>query len=341
MKHITIKDIAKKLNVSVSTVSRAFNDTFDVSKKTRDRVLKVAKEMGYYPNPIAKRLHQQKSFQIGIVVPEFINDFFPQVIMGIQKVVQQAGYQLLIMQSNECYETEIANVKKLEENMVDGLIISLSQETKNIDYYNQLYDKGIPMVFFNRVNDTINAPKVVFNDFKWAYFAVEHLIKQGCKNIVHLAGYKHLSLSKERVKGYEKAMNKFHLNFGKQHIIETGFTREEGEKAMQHLLKQGLQPDGIFAANDPVALGSMKALKQAGIKVPKEVKIIGFSEALWTDMVEPALSSVSQPAKVIGEESAILLLKQLKGAPMKKTMISLDGHLVVRASSMKDGLLGD
>ncbi|MBT28486.1 MAG: LacI family transcriptional regulator [Thalassobius sp.] len=335
MKHITIKDIARELNVSVSTVSRAMNDTFDISAKTRDKVLKTAKEMGYHPNPVAKRLHQQKTFQVGVVIPEFINDFFPQIIMGMQNVLQAEGYQLLIMQSNECFETEMENVLKLEENMVDGLLISLSRETQNIDYYNKLYEKGMPMVFFNRVNEMIKAPKVIFNDFKWSYFAVEHLIKQGCKNIIHLAGYKHLSLSRERIRGYEKAMNKFHLPYDDDCIIETGFMIDEGEIVMKRLLDKGICPDGIFATNDPTAIGAIKALKSAGKRIPEDVCIIGFSEAMWSEVVDPPLSSVSQPTNLIGYHAAHLLLEQLNEKQTEDNTIKLDGKLVVRTSSQR------
>jgi len=185
MKHITIKDVAKRLNCSVSTISRAFNDKYDIRKETRDRILSTAKEMGYSPNPIAKSLLKQCSNQIGVVVPEFINAFFPEVIIGIQEVFIKKGYQVLIMQSGESHITELENVKTLENNMVDGMIISLSLETKNVDYYKDLIKQGFPLVFFNRVSNELETSKVLIDDYKWAFFATEHLIYQGYKKIFH------------------------------------------------------------------------------------------------------------------------------------------------------------
>ena len=174
MNYITIKDVAKKLNVSVSTISRAFNDKYDIKKETKELILTTAKEMGYRPNPMAKKLIQKRSFNIGIVVPEFINGFFPEVIIGAQEIFFKKGYQVLIAQSNECFETELKNVETLENNMVDGLLLSISCETKNTEYYQKLIKSGLPIVLFNRVNKNLNASKVLFNDYKWAFFATEH-----------------------------------------------------------------------------------------------------------------------------------------------------------------------
>ena len=208
MKYITIKDVAKKLNVSISTISRAFNNKADINIGTKELILKTAKQMGYRPNPIAKKLIQRKSFNIGIVVPEFIHSFFPEVIIGAQEILFEKGYQVLITQSNECFETELKNIKSLEDSMVDGLIVSLSCETKNIDYFKTLIRSGFPIVFFNRVNNDLNASKVVFNDYKWAFFATEHLIFQGYKKIFHLKGNDNLKLSNERSRGFIDAHKK-------------------------------------------------------------------------------------------------------------------------------------
>ena len=336
MKHTTIKDIARKLNISVSTVSRAFNDKYDIRKETRDRILKTANDMGYRPNPIAKKLIQQKTYNIGVVVPEFINSFFPEVIIGMQDILLKEGYQVLIMQSNESHLTELQNVKTLEDNMVDGLIISLSRETKNDDYYIKMLESGYPMVFFNRVNDDIPASKVVFDDYKWSYFATEHLIKQGCKKIFHLAGFKHLSLAKNRIKGYKKAMDKFNLPYTEDYIIETGFFIKEGETQMQKLLDKGDVPDGIFATNDPTAIGAMKILKKAGLKIPEDIAVVGFSESRLAENVEPPLTSVCQPTFEMGKIAANLLLKQIEANGYARTeTIVLDGELKIRASSMR------
>nr|WKN37231.1 LacI family DNA-binding transcriptional regulator [Tunicatimonas sp. TK19036] len=335
MKHVTIKDVARQLNVSISTVSRAFNDKYDIRKDTRERILKVAREMGYRPNPIARKLIQQKTFNIGVVVPEFVNSYFPEVIIGIQEVLIEKGYQVLVMQSNECYTTELKNIQTLEDNMVDGMIISLSSEKHNNDYYLQMLEKGYPIVFFNRVDEKIPASRVTFDDYKWAYFATEHLIKQGYQKIFHFSGYQHLSLSQNRIKGFRKAMDKFSIPYTKEHIIETGFFIEEGRQVMERLIAENNLPDAIFANNDPTAIGAMKAMKQAGLRIPEDVALVGFSESKLAEVVEPPLTSVSQPTFEIGKTAANLLLKQINadGFAAAETVV-LNGTLNIRASSL-------
>lgn len=336
MKYITIIDIAKKLNTSVSTVSRAFNNKSDISSKTKELVLKTAKEMRYRQNRMAKNLVQKRSFNIGIVVPEFVNSFFPEVIMGAQEVLFKKGYQVLITQSNECYETELKNVQSLENSMVDGMLISLSSETANIDYYQNLVNSGFPIIFFNRTYKEINASKVLFNDYKWAMFATEHLIRQGYKNIFHLQGIKALTLSRERRRGFVDAHKKHKLTLDKSQVITSGFHMEDGEKIAKQLIENNTIPDAIFAANDQLAIGAMNIFKQYGFKIPKDIAFIGFSESKMGSMVEPPLSSVKQPTFEIGKKAAELLIDQIENksnsAPKK---IVLDGELHIRASSFK------
>ena len=336
MKHITIKDVARRLNVSISTVSRAFNDKYDIRKDTRAEILRVAEEMGYRPNPIARKLIQQKTFNVGVVVPEFVNSYFPEVIIGIQEVLIEKGYQVLVMQSNECYTTELKNIKTLEDNMVDGMIISLSREVHNNDYYLRMLEQGYPVVFFNRVDEAIPASKVVFDDYKWAYFATEHLVKQGYRKIFHLSGYRHLSLSQNRIRGFRKALDKFSVPYSRYHIIETGFFMDEGQAVMEKLIAEDNLPDAIFAANDPTAIGAMKAIKQAGLRIPEDIALVGFSESKMAEVVDPPLTSVSQPTFEIGRTAAELLLRQIAadGFAAPKTVV-LDGKLNVRASSIR------
>ncbi len=336
MKRITIKDVARELNVAVSTVSRAFNDKYDIRKETREMILKRATEMGYHPNPIAKKLIQQKTYNVGVVVPEFVNAYFPEVIIGIQEVLIKKGYQVLVMQSNENPATELENVKTLEDNMVDGLLISLSGESLNNEYYAGMLKKGYPIVFFNRVDEKIPASKVVFDDYKWAYFATEHLIKQGYRKIYHFSGYQHLSLSRNRINGYRKAMEKFNVPFDPHYIIEAGFFMHEGQAVMERLIEKEDVPQAIFAANDPVAIGVIKALKKAGLRIPDDVAVVGFSESKMAEIVDPPLSSVSQPTFEIGKSAAELLMRQIEadGFAPSETLV-LDGKLNIRASSIK------
>lgn len=336
MKYITIKDIAKKLNTSVSTVSRAFNNKSDINPVTKALVLKTAKELGYRPNPIAKKLMQQRSLTIGICVPEFINAFFPEVIIGVQEVLFEKGYQLLIAQSGESYETELKNIKTLEDSMVDGMIVSLSSETQNTDYYKHLIESGFPIVLFNRVNNDLNCSKIVFNDYKWAFFATEHLIKQGYKKIIHLKGNEGLVLTNERLRGFVDAHLKYKIKCDKNQIFATGFTLLEGQIVAQKIIDSGEIPDAIFAANDPVAIGAMQIFKQNGYKIPEDIAFVGFTESRMATIIDPPLTSVSQPAFEIGKEAAMILMEQIE-SPLKfiPRTITLNGELNIRASSLK------
>jgi DNA-binding LacI/PurR family transcriptional regulator len=336
MKHITIKDVARKLNCSVSTISRAFNDKYDIRKETRDNILATAKEMGYSPNPIAKSLLKQCSNQIGVVVPEFINSFFPEVIIGIQEVFLKKGYQVLIMQSGESHITELENVRTLENNMVDGMIVSLSLETKNVDYYKDLIKQGFPLVFFNRVSNELETSKVLIDDYKWAFFATEHLIYQGFKKIFHFSGPDGLMFTQNRKNGYMDAHRKHKIPLNEGSIIETGLMIADGERVMEKLINANNLPDAIFAVNDPTAIGAMKMLKKHGYKIPEDVALVGFTETKLAELIDPPLTSVAQPTKEIGRTAAQLLLEQIeaKGIIVPQTVI-LNGRLNVRESSMK------
>jgi len=336
MKHVTIKDVARKLSCSVSTISRAFNDKYDIRKETRDHILETAKEMGYSPNPMAKSLLKQCSNQIGVVVPEFINAFFPEVIIGIQEVFIKKGYQVLIMQSGESHITELENVKTMENNMVDGMIISLSLETKNVDYYKKLIQQGFPLVFFNRVSNELETSKVLIDDYKWAFFATEHLIYQGYKNIFHFAGPSGLMFTNNRKNGFIDAHRKHKLPFEEASIIETGLMINDGERVMEKLINEKNIPEAIFAVNDPTAIGAMKMLKKYGFKIPADVALVGFTESKLAELIDPPLTSVAQPTKEIGRTAAMLLLEQIetKGIFVPQTVIR-NGRLNVRESSMK------
>ncbi|MDO7135849.1 LacI family DNA-binding transcriptional regulator [Algibacter lectus] len=336
MDYVTIKDVAKRLNLAVSTISRAFNDKYDIKKETKELILKTAAEMGYHPNPMAKKLTQKRSFNIGIVVPEFINGFFPEVIIGAQEILFEKGYQVLITQSNESYESEIKNVKTLVDNMVDGLIISLSSESKNTDYYQTLIDKGFPIVFFNRVNTKLKSSKILFNDYKWALFATEHLITQGYKNIVHLEGLESLTLSKERKRGFIDAHKKYKIELTSNHFIKSGFTIESGKATAEIMIKNNQIPNAIFASCDPPAIGAMMVFKENGYKIPTDIAFVGFTESKLAGLINPPLTSVMQPTHDIGVEAAKMLLDQIENphAYLPQTII-LNGTLNIRESSVK------
>jgi len=336
MYHVTVKDIARRLNVAVSTVSRAFNDKGEIKKETRDLILKTAAEMGYHPNPIAKKLFQQRSFNVGVIIPEFTNSFFPDVITGIQEVLFKEGYQVLIMQSNESAVNELENIKSLENNMVDGIILSITSQTSNVDYLRKLNEQGFPVVMFNRVADEVKASQVVFDDYKWAFFATEHLIYQGYKKIFHFSGPKALSLSRNRMQGFVDALKKHRIPVTPDIVIETGFMMADGERIMQQQIDARNLPEAIFCVNDTTAFGAMKKLKQNGYRIPADVALVGFTENFVDELVEPQLTSVAQPTFDIGRTAARLLLEQIesKGKFTPQTIV-LNGRLNVRESSVK------
>ncbi len=338
MKNVTIKDVAEKLNVSISSVSRAFNDTFDIKKETRNRILKVAREMGYYPNPIAKKLTQKKTFNIGVVVPEFINEYYSEVIRGIQDILVDLGYQVLIMQSDNNPERELKNVKTLVQNMMDGLIICPSVKSKNMDYYLDEINKGYPIVFLNRIEKMFPAKKVLFNNTKWSFFATEHLIYQGYKRIYHLSGSNDLGITKDRIQGFIKAMEKHHFSKDDYKVIETGILSEEAMATVQKLIDNEDLPEAFICVSDFVALSTISVLKQNRIEVPKDIGVIGFTETKMASLVSPKLSSVKQPTYKMGKSAAEMLMKLINNEPILSETIVLDGSLNIRESSLKANL---
>jgi len=334
-KYTTIKDIARSLNVSTATVSRALADRWDVNAETKKMVIEEAKRLNYRPNPIATRLQNKRSKTIGLVVPEFQSAFFPQVIAGIQKVVDEAGFQLLITQSQESNEIEAKNLRLLEDNMVEGILISVTREGENEEYYKQLIESGIPMVFFNRIPVNVEAPKVVIDDYKLAFFATEHLIYNGFKKIYHFQGPVKLSVSKERKRGFVNAMQKHNMEITEKSIVTAGVLSEKGYFAMQKLIVESDLPDAIFCFNDPTALGILKAMKEAGLRCPEDIALVGFSETEIAQLIEPPLTSIKQPTFEIGETAARLLLEQIQSeSKVPCRTESLTAKMNVRKSSI-------
>lgn len=336
MKNLTIKEFSKLINVSISTISRAFNDKYDIHPDTKKMILEKAQELGYSPNPIAQRLIQHQSKMIGVVVPEFVNAFFPKVIMGIQSVMEEAGYQVLIMSSNESAQKELKNVKTLERNLIDGLIISLTKETRDISYFKSLQAKHVPIVQFNRVNQKLETPKIIFDDYTWAFHATEHLIQEGYKNIYHFSGPQNLILSHSRCKGYKEAMAKYGLSF-QDKIVEAGIFMEDGMRMAEQLIAANTLPDAVFCFNDPVAIGAMELFKEKGYRIPDDIAFVGFTESRIAMHMTPALTSVEQPSTLIGETAATTLLKMIetKTVTDDRTIV-LNGILNPRASSKRN-----
>lgn len=334
-KYATIRDIANALNISTATVSRALTDRLDVNPRTKKLVLEEAQRQNYKPNPMALRLRNKRSKTIGLVIPEFRTSFFSNVISGIQKVLRENDYQLIITVSDESSELEEKNLKLLENNMVEGLIMSITREGKNSEYYQRIIDSGTPIVFINRFCSNIVASKVIIDDYKMAFFATEHLIYNKFKNIIHFSGPDNLSVTKKRKQGFLDAMNKHHKEINGNSVITTGVSSDKSYDAMKSLIIKKEIPDAIFCFNDPTAFGALRALKEAGMSCPKDVALVGFSETEVAELIEPPLTSIEQPTFEIGETAAKILLNQIRVTPTPVAeTICLTAILNIRKSSV-------
>lgn len=334
---VTIKDLARELNISVSTVSRALKDFPGISPATKKAVTELADKYNYRPNAIALSLRNQKTNVIGIVIPETVHFFFSTVISGIEDEAMKDGYNVMICQSNESFEREADCIDSLMSARVDGLMVAISRETKDLAHLQKVVDEGTPMVFFDRLVEGMNAPSVIIDDYQGAYDAVEHLIEQNCKHIVHLAGPDNLIIGRKRMEGYISALEDHKMPVDQHNIIECrNGTLEEAEQAITLVLESKKTIDGIFANNDMAALGALRAVKKAGLNCPHDIAIIGFSDWQFSSMIEPSLSSVSQPGYEIGREAARLILDEINSKEKPSGQVSiLDTKVVVRESSLR------
>ncbi len=335
---VTIKDIAKELNISCSTVSRALKDFPGISPTTRKAVVELADKYNYRPNAIALSLRNQKTNVIGVVIPETVHFFFSTVISGIEDEAMKEGYNVMICQSNEQYEREADSIDALMGARVDGLLVSISRETSDLQHLEKVVKEGTPMVFFDRLVEGMNASSVIVDDYQGAYDAVEHLIEKGCRNIVHLSGPDNLIISRKRKEGYISALEDHEIPLNEDYIIECRHGEEaEAEKAMTHLLESGKAIDGVFANNDMAGLGAISAILKAGIRIPDEIAVVGFSNWRFSSLVNPSLSSISQPGYEMGREAARLILEEINAKePGKRQVKILDTELIVRDSSNRN-----
>jgi DNA-binding LacI/PurR family transcriptional regulator len=332
---VTIIDIARELNLSKSTVSRALRGHPDINVQTKKAVLELAGQLDYQPNLLASSLVRSRSNTIGIIVPEFINQFFPAVIMGAQEVLEAAGYHVMICHSNESYLTEVANTRVLFASRVDGLLVSLTRETANTEHFENLQRKGVPLVFFNRVCEGMNVSKVMVDDYQGAYVAVEHLIAGGRKRIAHLAGPPALLISRNRLNGYLDALRAHNLPADPELIIHYDLTKEKARIYVKHLLDLSPPPDALFAINDPTAIEAIRVIKARGLRIPEDISVVGFSNDPSSELIEPGLTTVEQPVHQIGQVAAQLLLAQLESgseAFVPQTRV-LPTRLIVRGST--------
>ena len=334
MAHFTIKTLASKLGISPSTVSRALHDHPDISDATKKRVVEAAKKYDYQPNLVAKSLQQKSSNVIGVIVPEIRHNFFSTVISGIEEAAYQAGYVIMVSQSNETLDRERLNIRAMLANRVAGLLVAISTETVVYDHLELALKQGVPLVQFDRVVEELATSKVVIDDFAAAYQAVTHLVTSGYRRIGHMAGHDGIALNRHRYEGYRKALSDAGLEFEERFLFHGGYSEEEGYRGAGNYLALGELPDAILAINDPVAVGMFVRFKEAGVRIPEDVAIVGFSDTPAAALIEPGLTTVFQPAFDMGKEAAALLLKQFKVKDefLPETVV-LNTRLLVRGSS--------
>lgn len=333
---VTIKDIARELGVSISTVSRALKDHPDISPQTKQLVRDLVEKMKYKPNSIALSLRNQRTNIIGVVVPEIVHHFFSSVISGIDEAAAAAGYNVMFFQSNESYDREISNIQSIINSRADGVLISLAKGTKKFGHIKQLLDENIPVVFFDRACDDIETDRVVVDDFEGAFHAVDYLIKTGCRHIAHFAGPQHLQIAYQRKRGYISALEKNGITVDDDLIVNCD-TYEDALQTTRLILSRSQIPDAIFTVNDMTAVGTLNTVKSMGFKIPKDISIVGFTDGLVSSITDPLLTTVSQHGFEIGKKATEILIRRINDDCEQAGPITeiVKTDLVVRDSTKK------
>ena len=334
MDNMNLKKLAQELNLSPSTVSRALRDSHEIGQETKDRVKALAAKLGFQPNPHASSLRQNKSKTIAVIIPEIQNNFFSQVMNGIEEVAQQKEYHVLIYLTHEDHRREKDILNLLRNGRVDGLMISVSNTTTSFEHLEACQESGMPLVFFDRVCENMEVPRVTTDDAEAAFKATEHLLKMGCKKIVFLSMSGNLSISRRRKSGYVKALTKYGLA-GNEIIMECGPDDETNRQYIRKLLQSEQKPDSIFAAVEKFAVNTYEVCQELHICVPQQLKVISFSNLSAAALFNPPLSTIVQPAYNIGREAAAVLFKIIdkKSLVLAERKIVLPSHLVVREST--------
>ncbi|TGD79501.1 LacI family DNA-binding transcriptional regulator [Hymenobacter wooponensis] len=331
----TISDVAKVLGVAPSTVSRALNGHSDINANTRQAILDVARQLDYQPNLLAQSLKSSETNTIGVVIPDIERPFFATAVSGIQQVVGEAGYRVMICQSKESYDMEVSNVQALIASRVDGLLICHSRETENFDHVKPEACRGIPVIHFDRVSNEVDSAKVILDDWNGAFNVTEHLIEQGARRIAILAGPESLLISRNRLAGYQNALKRHHLPLRPEYETHINFRPELAVAALDNWLALPEPPDAIFAINYTNAFDLLVALKQRGVRVPDDMAVVGFGDEFMASMIEPGLTTVNLHPYRIGQQAARLFLEQVrqKESFQPRTFV-ITGDLVIRQSSL-------
>jgi LacI family transcriptional regulator len=331
----TIKDIAARLGISPSTVSRALKDHPDIGPETKKAVRELAIELNYRPNAMAINLRNSRSNIIGVIIPEIVHHFFSTVISGIEEVAYDAGYQVMVCQSNELYQREVKNTQALLLTRIEGLLVSVSKETRDFNHFKNLQNLNIPIVFFDRTCEEIDTDKVIVDDFEGAYKIVSHLAEVGCKRIAHLGTVQDLLIGRNRLNGYLKALKDHNLPVDDKLILRCD-TLQSAQVATKRLVYELKPPDGIFAVNDLTAIGALQTIKECKMRVPEDICIAGFGNGLYSQLTDPAISTVEQNGYKMGQVAMTLLLDRLmRHDDYPPVTEVLETSLVLRKSTQK------
>ena len=332
--HVSLKDLALEIGVSISTVSRALNNHPDISPEMTSIIQKLAAERNYTPNPLAMGLLKQATRMIGVIVPDLVTHFYSSIISGIEEVAEEKGYYILIASSNETLAKEIKSVDNLMKTRVEGLIVCLSQETKSYDHFDRLINNQIPLVFFDRVCRTSEVPSVVVDNVAAAKKITQHFYNSGFRRIAYIAGPDHLNISQERTQGYLEGLRSCKLEFCPELLEECNMSTKDAIRATARLLGLPEKPDAIFGINDTVAFAAMKEIKRRGLRIPEDVALVGFTDEFHSTVVDPALTSITHPTFEIGQEAARLFFRQVENTEAEPVQVVLNTKLVVRQSSV-------
>jgi len=338
-KEVTIYDIAKKLNISPATVSRGLQDHPAISKKTKKKIFDMVDAMGYRTNHFARNLRQKQTKTIGVIVHELNSNFITSVLAGIEKVTTEAGYDLIIAHSSESMVKEASNAKNLFNKRVDGLIASLSFDTTSLEHYQPFIEKGVPVIFFDRVEQDGTNTVVVIDNAKCGYIATKHLLEQGCRRIAHVTSSLQRNVYSQRYKGYRDALFDGGITPDDELLIVNDLSEKAGMEAAGQIMKMDPMPDGVFITNDFVAAVCMRTLKEHGVSIPEDIAIVGFNNDAIGKLIEPALTTINYPGIDMGEIAARNLLNHLQGVSSihQTNTIIVRSDLVVRKSSLKKG----
>jgi len=332
--NINIKKLAKELKISTSTISRAFNGSPDINKDTKEKILAFAREHNFLPNHYASNLRDKKSRTIAVIVPEIANDFFSQAINGIEEVARKKGFYILLYRTDDVFEKEVSFVNYLNNGKADGIIMSVSGEASDHNYIRKLEKKNVPVVFFDRVYEDVEAAKVTTNDYDSSFAATEHLLDTGCRKIAYLVVNKSISIGKVRMQGYMDALQKHRIPFDDALVINCSNDEKVNYNILKEMLEE-IKPDGIFCSVERLAFATYHVCNDMGVDIPRDLKVISFSSLGIAPLLCPALSTITQPAYEMGIKAATLLFDELetKGLTAHKKEHILKSKLFIRKSS--------